>query len=63
MRISELSANAWDTAIEETAEYINTLNISPNEYTYSDWVVLEPFAIVYDLDFEDDGYLIIAERG
>ncbi len=63
MTISDLYASAWDNAIKETAEYLNKLNISPNEYTYSDWVVLEPFAIVNDLEFDDDGYLIIDERG
>lgn len=62
MKISDLYASAWDNAIKETAEFVNEASISPTKYTYRDWIVLEPFAIVNDLDFDDDGYLIIDER-
>lgn len=63
MQISDLYASAWDNAIKETAEYLNKLDISPTEYTYRDWVVLEPFAIVNQIEFDEDGYIVsIPER-
>lgn len=57
MKISELYASAWDNAIEETAEFVNQ-TVPYTKYTYRDWVVLEPFAIVNELEFDENGYLI-----
>lgn len=58
MKISELYASAWDNAIKETAEFVNESSVSTTEYTYRDWVVLEPFAIVNKLEFDENGYLV-----
>ena len=56
MTIDKLYASAWDNAIMETADYINSTNNSA--YSYDDWIVLEPFAIVYNLEFDENGYLV-----
>ena len=53
--IEDLYASAWDNAIEQTAEYVNKFGFN---YTYADWRVLEPFAIVNDLAFDEDGFLV-----
>ena len=58
MNISELYASAWDNAIKETAEFVNEAAVSPTRYTYRDWVVLEPFAIVNQIEFDEDGYIV-----
>ena len=58
MKISELYASAWDNAINETAYFVNNLDKSPNTYTKNDWIVLEPFAIVNQLEFDENGFLI-----
>ena len=50
--IEDLGGAAWDNAIEQTAKYINRLGFN---YTYRDWRVLEPFAIVNDLAFDENG--------
>lgn len=58
MKISDLYASAWENAISETAYFVNNLDKSPNTYTKNDWVVLEPFAIANQLEFDENGFLI-----
>lgn len=60
MKISDLYASAWDNAISETAYFVNKLDKSPNTYTKNDWILLEPFAIANQLEFDEDGFLIEA---
>lgn len=38
--------------------FVNESSVSTTEYTYRDWVVLEPFAIVNQLEFDENGYLV-----
>lgn len=56
--IEQLYASAWQQAIEDTAELVNSLNKSSNIYGADDWIVLECYAIVNNLKFDQDGYLV-----
>ena len=55
LSIEDLYASAWDNAIEQTAEYVNKFGFN---YTLADWRVLEPFAIVNDLAFDENGFIL-----
>ena len=56
--IEKLYASACQQAIADTAELVNSLDKSSNIYDANDWIVLECYAIVNDLKFDQDGYLV-----
>lgn len=60
MKIDELYASAWDNAIQQTADFLNSLNKYGwrNDYNFAnDWHVLEAYAAYNDLKFDANGYL------
>lgn len=55
MTIENLCASAWQNAITETANFLN--EYGHNYSLREDWVVVEAFATVYKLIFDENGYL------
>lgn len=55
MKISDMYGAAYDWAIVQVADWLNERFGS--NYTYNDWRVLEPFAIVNGFDFNENGDL------
>ena len=65
MKIDNLYASAWENAINETAEFLNSLNKFAwrNDYNYAnDWHVLEAYAAYNNFEFDEDGYLKASPR-
>ena len=56
MQISDMYGAAYDWAIVQVADWINEKFGS--NYSYRDWRVLEPFAIVNQFEFNDNGDII-----
>lgn len=57
-RIADLTALAWQTAIEEVATKVNS-TLGLNLTVKNDWEKLESLATEFDLRFDNDGNLII----
>ncbi len=57
-RIADLTALAWQTAIEEVATKVNS-TLGLNLTVKNDWQKLESLATEFDLRFDNDGNLII----
>lgn len=56
MQISDMYGAAYDWAIVQVADWINEKFGS--NYSYRDWRVLEPFAIVNQFEFNENGDII-----
>jgi len=65
MKIDDLYASAWENAIAETANFLNSLNKFAwrNDYNYAnDWHVLEAYAAYNNFEFDENGYLKASPR-
>ena len=56
MQISDMYGAAYDWAIIQVADWLNEKFGS--NYSYRDWRVLEPFAIVNQFEFNENGDII-----
>ena len=56
--IDELFAGAWDQAIIEVANLVNSSTATTRKYDSRDWLLLEAYALQKSLVFDADGYLV-----